>query len=278
VAGRLRNEGGNGRDVKRLCVIGIGVGDPTQVTMQAVAALQEVDVFFVTDKGEEASDLLELRTQVLARYTRSGSYRTVMIPDPPRDRGASSYGSAVQQWHDRRVALWERLLESELTEGAVGGFLVWGDPAFYDSTLRILEGVKARAATELEVEVVPGVSAMQVLAARHKISLNQIGGALTVTTGRRLSAGWPPGATDVVVMLDAQCSFRSLYGEDLHIFWGAYLGSGDEILLSGPLGACGETIVQARARARERKGWIFDTYLLRRRSEPTATVGSIASG
>jgi precorrin-6A synthase len=115
--------------------------------------------------------------------------------------------------------------------------------------------------------VFPGVSAMQALAARHKISLNQIGGSLVVTTGRQLRAGWPPGATDVVVMLDAHCTFRGLSPEGIDIFWGAYLGGSDEILFAGPIKECGARSAEARARARERKGWIFDTYLLRRHVE-----------
>ena len=58
--------------------------------------------------------------------------------------------------------------------------------------------------------MIPGVSAVQALAARHGIPLTQIGGSLTITTGRQLRNGWPEAATDVVVMLDAQCSFREL--------------------------------------------------------------------
>ena len=38
---------------------------------------------------------------------------------------------------------------------------------------------------------------------RHGIPLTQVGRSLTVTTGRQLRHGWPEGATDVVVMLDA---------------------------------------------------------------------------
>ena len=48
------------------------------------------------------------------------------------------------------------------------------------------------------------------------------------------------------------------------IWWGAYLGTPDEILLSGPLAEVGPEIERVRAEARARKGWMFDTYLLRR--------------
>ncbi len=37
--------------MKRILIIGIGAGNPDYVTIQAVNALNEVDVFFVMDKG-----------------------------------------------------------------------------------------------------------------------------------------------------------------------------------------------------------------------------------
>jgi precorrin-6A synthase len=51
------------------------------------------------------------------------------------------------------------------------------------------------------------------------------------------------------------------------IYWGAYLGTPDEILVSGPLAEVAEEIRRVRAEARERKGWMFDTYLLRRTAD-----------
>ena len=41
------------------------------------------------------------------------------------------------------MAIYETLLLNQLAEGEVGAFLVWGDPALYDSTLRILDAVAA---------------------------------------------------------------------------------------------------------------------------------------
>jgi len=69
-----------------------------------------------------------------------------------------------------------------------------------------------------------------------------------------------------VVMLDAQDGFLALLGENLDIYWGAYVGTVDEVLLSGRLDDVAETIVQARQEARRRHGWIMDSYLLRRRT------------
>jgi precorrin-6A synthase len=41
--------------VRTVYVIGIGSGDPEQLTLQAVAALNRVDVFFLVDKGAAPS-------------------------------------------------------------------------------------------------------------------------------------------------------------------------------------------------------------------------------
>jgi precorrin-6A synthase len=75
----------------------------------------------------------------------------------------------------------------------------------------------------------------------------------------------PRDVDDVVVMLDGRTAFAGLPDTDLDIYWGAYLGTPDEILMAGDLLAVREEIVRRRAEARVRKGWIMDIYLLRRR-------------
>ena len=149
------------------------------------------------------------------------------------------------------------------TTGTIG-FLVWGDPAFYDSTIRIVESVAA-AGVDLELTVIPGISSVQLLAARHKIVLNRIGRPIHLTTGRRLAAEYSPELGDVVVMLDGDLSCARLLPEfgDLQIFWGAQLGLPDEALISGRLADVLELIISTRAAIREARGWVMDTYLLR---------------
>jgi precorrin-6A synthase len=230
-----------------------------------VRALNEADVFFVIDKGPDAGDLVALRKAILERFVPGGGYRIVEVPDPPRDRTAAAYGAAVDDWRRRRAEVWEGLLRDELGAGGVGAFLVWGDPSLYDSTLDVIERVLARGEVAFEYEVIAGISSVHALTARHRIALNRVGGAVQITTGRRLAgAGWPDGVDDLVVMLDAGCSFRHLDPAGIEIFWGAYLGTPDELLVAGPLAEAGPEVVRVRARARERKGWIMDTYLLRR--------------
>jgi precorrin-6A synthase len=250
--------------MRRLVIIGIGAGDPEYVTAQAVRALNEVDVFFVIDKSGDADDLVALRREVCERYIDGSSYRIVEVPDPPRDRSAAAYGAAVDDWRRRRAEVWQALLRDELDEDGVGALLVWGDPSLYDSTLAVIERILGEGEVAFEYEVVPGISSVHALTARHRIALNRIGGSVQITTGRRLAAGWPEGVDDVVVMLDADCTFQQVDPEGVDIYWGAYLGTPDELLVAGPLAEVGEEIRSVRAQARERKGWIMDTYLLRR--------------
>ena len=251
--------------MKRLLVIGIGAGDPAFMTVEAIEAINQVDVFLVVDKGDVKAELVDVRQEVLHRFASESVYRIVDIDDPGRDPSVA-YETAVERWHLDRVERFEQALIAEVGDHQCAGILVWGDPSLYDSTLRIVDQVLAREQVRFQHRVIPGISSVQVLAARHRIPLNRIGGPVLVTTGRRLREGLPEGIDDVVVMLDAQCSFTVLVGEGFDIFWGAYLGSPDEILIAGPLDEVVERIVKTRAEARHRKGWVFDTYLLRRQA------------
>jgi len=251
--------------VKRLLIIGIGAGDPEHVTMQAVRALNETDVLFVMDKGDDKADLVQLRREICDRYI-TGPYRMVATADPPRVLDGPSYEDDVRAWHQQRVTIYERLIATEIPPGGTGAFLVWGDPSLYDSTLRFVDSILARGAVAFDVEVIPGISAVQVLAARHRIALHGVGEPVHITTGRRLASSADPLADgDVTVMLDGGCAFASIDPTDVEIFWGAYLGTPDEILVSGPLAEVADDIVRRRAEAKAAKRWMFDTYLLRRR-------------
>ncbi|MFF7159860.1 precorrin-6A synthase (deacetylating) [Streptomyces sp. NPDC008086] len=252
--------------MRRIHVIGIGAGAPEQLTLQAVGALRSTDVFFVLDKGEVKSDLTRLRRAMLDTHLPEASYRVVEARDPERDRsaGGAAYADAVADWRGARAGIYERLITEELGEDETGAFLVWGDPALYDSTLGILEEVLDRGAVAFEYDVVPGISSVSALAARHRTGLNRVARPVQITTGRRLAEGFPDEVDDVVVMLDAQQAFRRYADRDVDIYWGAYVGTPDEILVSGPIAEAAPRIERLRAEARERKGWIMDTYLLRR--------------
>jgi precorrin-6A synthase len=250
--------------MRRISVIGIGPGDPEQVTVQAVRVLNSVDVIFMVDKGEGKRELTDLRREVCQRYITGDGYRIVTAPDPQRDRTAAAYRAAVADWRGQRADIYEQLMAGELGEDEHGAFLAWGDPAIYDSTVHVLDQVLARGTVAFELEVIPGISSIQALAARHRVSLTRTGRPVHLTTGRLLAEGFPANADDVAVMLDGGCAFTGLDLAGVDIYWGAYVGSADEILISGPAEEVGPLIVAARDAARRRHGWIMDSYLLRR--------------
>jgi precorrin-6A synthase len=241
----------------RIHVIGIGAGDPEYVTVQAIEALNQTQVFFAMDKGEAKADLVGLRREICARFIREPGYRFVELPDPPRSKDGD-YHEAVSDWHAARARIWATAIATELGPDGVGAFLAWGDPSLYDSSLRILDAVAAEI--DVSYDVIPGITAIQALTARHRIPLNDVGEPVLITTGRQLRAHGLSGSA--VVMLDGECSFRACPPET-RIWWGAYLGTDDELLVAGTVDEVGERIAALRADARARHGWIMDTYLLR---------------
>ncbi|MEX3772668.1 precorrin-6A synthase (deacetylating) [Pseudomonas sp. MYb118] len=250
--------------MKKLMVIGIGAGNPDYVTMQAVKALNRVDVFFLMDKGQSKDKLIDLRREICERYISDHAYRFVEAHSPERERGDVDYTSSVGDLNLAKQATFERLINEELADDQCGGFLVWGDPALYDSTIRILRAILASGHCEFEFEVIPGITSVQALAAQHKVPLNSIGRSIEITTGRRLAAGQVSDADSLVVMLDAEDSYQQVADRQTEIYWGAYLGTPDEILISGRLEEVADDIERVRKAARLANGWIMDTYLLRK--------------
>jgi precorrin-6A synthase len=252
--------------MRTILIIGIGAGNPDYMTIQAIKALNRADVFFIPDKGTEKAALRQLREEICDRFIEKPGYRTVGFKVPDRDSGGPDYRGGVEDWRGKLADAYESLFAEHLAEDQCGAFLVWGDPALYDSTLRILDTIRQRGFA-FDYEVIPGISAVQALAAQHRVALNRIGEPILVTTGRRIAGGLPDGLDNVVVMLDGETAFRQLDGADIDIYWGAYLGTPDEILVSGRLSEVADEIERVRREARAEKGWIMDTYLLRRTRE-----------
>ena len=251
--------------MRTILVIGIGAGHPDFLTLQAIEAMQRADVVFLPDKGAEKAGLNAVRLQLLERAVPQGGYRLVEFTVPERRQAATpEYKGSIEDWRSRLKAAYRQLFTEHLGETEAGAFLVWGDPALYDGTLGILEGMRA-SGLALEVRIIPGISAVQALAAAHRIPLNRVGEAVTITTGRRVAAGEADGLSNFVVMLDSHAGWERFAGEEAaDIYWGAYLGTADEILVAGRIAEVKDAIAQARAAAQQRHGWIMDTYLIRR--------------
>ena len=243
-------------------VIGIGSGGLDQLTVDAVRAMNDVDFFVVTDKVKKDGSpdpLVSARGELLARHV-DHEPQIVVIADPERDRRPADYEAAVSDWHEARADAWEKAL---LENDGDAGFLVWGDPAFYDSTIRIIERVLEKGTVDAEIDVVPGISSLQVLAARHRIVLHDVGHPVHVTTGRRLKEAVDAGQDNIVVMLNRSLAPLDELG-DWQIWWGANLGTASEQLVAGRVAGVLPKIEVARDAAKRAAGWVMDVYLLRR--------------
>lgn len=248
-----------------LLLIGIGTGNPEHLTLQAIRAMNRADLILIPRKGADKADLADLRRAICAEVLTNPAIRIAEFDMPVRDPANPSYLDRVNDWHDAIAAEWVRTIDAH-AEAQTVALLVWGDPALYDSTLRI-----AARLDGLRVTVIPGLMSPQVLTAAHGIPLNDLGAPFLVTTGRRLrDEGWPAGIDTLIVMLDAECTFQTLDPTGVTIWWGAYVGMENQIIDHGPLDQAGPRIHGRRAAARADHGWIMDVYLLRRNQSASA--------
>ncbi|XAT60802.1 precorrin-6A synthase (deacetylating) [Rhodobacteraceae bacterium Araon29] len=246
-----------------LVLVGIGMGNPDHLTGQAIKALQNADLILIPEKGNEKSDLADLRA-VICEKLLSPIPQIARFRLPVRDPKESSYLKRVTDWHEKIALLWRDEIFKHCPNGGRVALMIWGDPSLYDSSLRIANRLIAEE-QKVSINVVPGLTSVQLLTAAHKIPLNTLAEPVMIMTGRNLrDGGWPNTVKTAVVMLDGDCSFDQLDGKDYTIWWGAFLGMPEQILASGPLHQCCEDIKVLRANARTEHGWIMDSYLLRK--------------
>lgn len=239
--------------VPRLRIIGIGMG-PQHVTPEAADALRGCD-YVIAARKRAGDELLVFRREM----ARAFGIKVVEVADPPRDRdNPADYPGAVAAWHAARTAAYEDVLRER---GGTAAFLVWGDPSLYDSTIRVAAELAGRL--DWDYDVLPGISAPQLLAARHRVVLHEVGRPVHITTARRLREAVEAGQDNIVVMLAGGPPDPDGLG-DWSIWWGANLGTPSEELAAGRVADVRDEIAAARDRAKAAAGWVMDVYLLRR--------------
>lgn len=244
-----------------LSLIGIGTGNLDHLTGQAIREINRADIVLIPQKGAGKADLADLRHAICAEVLTNPNTKIIGFDLPKRDADTPSYYQGVDDWHDAIAAAWHQAIAQNLGASGRVALLVWGDPSLYDSSLRISK----RLIPAPKVEVVAGLTSLQLLTAAHAIALNDIGAPVVITTGPQLrDHGWPKGVDTVVVMLDGACAFQTLETKGIDIWWGAYLGMQNQLLIAGPLEEKGPTILETRAKARQNHGWVMDIYLMRK--------------
>lgn len=249
-------------DPVRVRILGVGMG-PQHVTPEVADALRSVDYVLAAFKGPN-DELLALRWEIVDAFT-DGKVDVVAVRDPERDRSTGltdqGYQHAVADWHDARAEAYADVLRQR---GGTAAFLVLGDPSLYDSTIRVVEKIQTLG-VPVEFDVLPGISAPQLLAARHRIVLHEVGRPVHITTGRLLQDAVAAGQDNIVTMLNAPPERFDVTGMDgWSVWWGANLGASSERLVAGRFGDVDRQIAEARSQARAEAGFVMDIYLFRR--------------
>ena len=236
----------------RVRVLGIGMG-PQHVTAEVAEALRSADYVVAPQKSTD-DPLLAVRRVIAAQH----GLELVVVPDPGRIRhGSVTDAAAVEAQLAARVGAYEQVLRER---GGTAAFLVWGDPSLYDSTLGIVERLAERL--PLDYDVLPGVSAPQLLAARHRVPLPLPGQPVHITPARLLQDAVAAGQTNIVVMLAGSLDLSGL--DDWWLWWGGNLGTPSEELVAGRVREVAGEVDAARERLRATAGWVLDVGLLRR--------------
>jgi precorrin-2/cobalt-factor-2 C20-methyltransferase len=152
--------------MRRLIGVGVGPGDPELVTVKGVRALQEADVVVVpvmaASDGKDGGEPGRAEATVLHYVDADKVVRVVFALNERSDRA-------------RREAAWDAAGESVaalLRDRGTVAFATIGDPNVY-STFTYLAETIGGLVPDVVVETVPGITAMQDLAARSGAVLTE---------------------------------------------------------------------------------------------------------
>lgn len=147
----------------RLVGVGVGPGDPELLTVKAVRVLRSADVVLVPVLDTDGADPGRAEASVRAHLGDDDRVRRVRFA--LNDRGGLS---------DERTTSWDaaaRAVVEAWESGAANvAFATIGDPSVY-STFSYLAQTVATLRPDAHIAVVPGVTAMQDLAARSATPL-----------------------------------------------------------------------------------------------------------
>ncbi|MGC8777113.1 MAG: precorrin-2 C(20)-methyltransferase [Candidatus Caldatribacteriaceae bacterium] len=148
--------------VGKLYGVGVGPGDPELLTLKAIRILQSVEVVVAPDGGGE-----HLAYRVVQPYLRN---TVIFLP--------FRMGQGTESLAQDDVERIRKLLEM----GKEVAFVTLGDPLLYSTFVTLW-----RCLPEVEVEIVPGVSAFQLAAGKLRMPLAQGKERLAILPGEGLT-------------------------------------------------------------------------------------------
>lgn len=149
---------------RRLIGVGVGPGDPELLTLKAHRIVNSADVILVpaTETSGDGPGRAEL---VLTTACPDAAGRLTRVPFSMRDRtGVTSRRAAA--WHTSATAA----IDAFEAGADTVAFATIGDPSVYSTFSYLADAVLERFA-DVTVEVVPGITAMQALAAASRTPL-----------------------------------------------------------------------------------------------------------
>jgi precorrin-2/cobalt-factor-2 C20-methyltransferase len=144
--------------VGKLYGIGVGPGDPGLITLKAVSIIRAVPVIIAPKPAVESDSLALAVVREYIDFSRQKVITPLFPMSMKKDVLESAWAQAAKAAAD------------ELLAGQDAAFLTIGDPSLFSTYSYILERIK-KLAPDLQSETVPGVSSINLAAARAGLDL-----------------------------------------------------------------------------------------------------------
>ncbi|MCS7111827.1 MAG: precorrin-2 C(20)-methyltransferase [Ignisphaera sp.] len=148
---------------RKLYIVGLGPGDPDLITVKGLKRLEEAEIIFTPTTNGEGYALSILKKLSLDHKTLA--FEVVMGSSDSLRMGSERICEALKRYSSVALA-------------------VLGEPSLYSTAMRILSHMSCRG--EVEIEIVPGVSAVYACVDRISTSLAQGSEAVAIVPSSRV--------------------------------------------------------------------------------------------